>query len=136
MAARPVWANHLGMRAAEGQLGEPSLKAVRAGEKRRQQLLADMDQLAPCALSPEQHLDRLAVRAMVLAECEDFDRGIHRLDPSAIDHVFGALLHELQRGEDEPTRARRNVRALLRQTPKYCDKQCGWLIDLNVYGCG
>ena len=91
LADRPVWANHLGMRAAEGQLGEPSLKAVRAGEKRRQQLLADMDQLAPCALSPEQHLDRLAVRAMVLAECEDFDRGIHRLDPNAIDHVVWSV---------------------------------------------
>ena len=116
------------MRAAEGLLGEPSLKAIRVDEKRRQQLLADMDQLAPSALSAEQHLDRLAVRAMVLAECEDFDRGIHRLNPNAVDHVFGALLHELQRGEDEPTRARRNVRALLGQTPKYL-RQAVRLVD-------
>ena len=128
LAARPVWANHLGMRAAEGQLGEPSLKAIRADEKRRQQLLGDMDQLAPSALSAEQHLDRLAIRAMVMAECEDFDRGIHRLDPNAVDHVFGALLHELQRGEDEPTRARRNVRALLEQTPKHL-RQAARLVD-------
>ena len=34
--------------AAEG-VGEPSLKAIRVDEKRRQQLLADMDQLAPSA---------------------------------------------------------------------------------------
>ena len=78
LAARPVWANHLGVRAAEGKLGEPTLKAVRADEKRRQQFLADMDRLAPSSLSAEQHLDRLAVRAMLLAECEDFDRGIFR----------------------------------------------------------
>ena len=32
LAARPVWANHLGIRAAEGQLGEPSLKAICADE--------------------------------------------------------------------------------------------------------
>ena len=65
---------------------------------------------------------------MVLAECEDFDRGIHRLNPNAVDHVFGALLHELQQGEDEPTRARRNVRALLGQTPKYL-RQAARLVD-------
>ena len=128
LAARPVWANHLGVRAAEGKLGEPTLKAVRADEKRRQQFLADMDRLAPSSLSAEQHLDRLAVRAMLLAECEDFDRGIHRLDPNAVDHVFGALLHELQRGEDQPARARRNVRALLEQTPKYL-RQATRLVD-------
>ena len=80
------------------------------------------------ALSAEQHLDRLAVRAMLLAECEDFDRGIHRLDPDAVDHLFGALLHELQRGEDEPARARRNVRALLEQAPIYL-RQAARLVD-------
>ena len=128
LALRPVWANHLGMRAAEGLLGATSLEAIRADEKRRQQLLADMDQLTPSALSAEQHLDRMAVRAMLMAECEDFDRGIHRLDPDALDHVFGVLLHELQRGEDEPARAQRNVRALLEQTPKYL-RQAARLVD-------
>ena len=33
LAARPVWGNHLGIRAAEGKLGEPSLKAIRARRK-------------------------------------------------------------------------------------------------------
>ena len=128
LAARPVWGNHLGIRAAEGKLEEPTLKALRADEKRRQKLLTELDRLAPSALSAEQHLDRLAVRAMLLAECEDFDRGIHRLDPDAVDHLFGALLHELQRGEDEPARARRNVRALLEQAPKYL-RQAARLVD-------
>ena len=128
LAARPVWGNHLGIRATEGKLEEPTLKALRADEKRRQKLLIELDRLAPSALSAEQHLDRLAVRAMLLAECEDFDRGMHRLDPGAVDHLFGALLHELQRGEDEPARARRNVRALLEQAPKYL-RQAARLVD-------
>ena len=128
LAARPVWGNHLGIRAAEGKLEEPTLKTLRADEKRRQKLLTELDRLSPSALSAEQHLDRLAVRAMLLAECEDFDRGIHRLDPDAVDHLFGALLHELQRGEDEPARARRNVRALLEQAPIYL-RQAARLVD-------
>ena len=32
LAARPVWGNHLGIRAAEGKLEEPTLKALRADE--------------------------------------------------------------------------------------------------------
>jgi len=61
----------------------------------------------------------LALRAMLLAESEDYARGVHRLEPDAVDSVFRVLLRELQRGEDEPARAKRNVRRLLKETPKF-----------------
>ena len=119
LADNPVWANMLGLRAGEGKLGSTGLGAANRDETRRQSTLAALENLAVHELSAEQHLDRLALRAMLLAECEDFDRGVHRLEPDAVDCVFGVLLHELQRGEDEPARARRNVRGLLKETPKY-----------------
>ena len=115
----PVMANELGLRAGEGRLGEMGLGFERRQETRRQQTLAELDALSVNELSPEQHLDRLALRSMVLAECEDFDRRVHRLEPDAVDRVFGILLHELQRGEDEPARAKRNMRGVLRATPRY-----------------
>ena len=90
----PVMANELGLRAGEGQLGEMGLGFERRQEMRRQQTLADLDALQVNELSPEQHLDRLALRSMVLGECEDFDRHVHRLEPDAVDRVFGVLLHE------------------------------------------
>jgi len=33
--------------------------------------------------------------------------------------VLGILLHELQRGDDEPNRAAANLRGLLRDLPRY-----------------
>ena len=124
----PVMANELGLRAGEGRLGEMGLGFERRQETRRQQTLADLDALSVNELSPEQHLDRLALRSMVLGECEDFDRYVHRLEPDAVDRVFGILLHELQRGEDEPARAKRNMRGVLRATPRYLS-QAARMID-------
>ena len=115
----PVWANTLGLRAGEGKLGTTGLGTAKRDEAQRQSTLAKLENLAAHELSAEQHLDRLALRAMLLVECEDFERGVHRLEPDAVDSVFGVLLHELQRGEDEPARARRNVRGLLKETPRY-----------------
>ena len=89
----PVMANELGLRAGEGRLGEMGLGFERRQEMRRQQTLAELGALAVNELSSEQHLDRLALRSMVLAECEDFDRRVHRLEPDAVDRVFGSLLH-------------------------------------------
>jgi hypothetical protein len=115
----PAWANTLGLRAGEGKLGVTGLAAAKRGQKLRQRTLVKLENLAAHELSAEQHLDRLALRAMLLAECEDYERGVHRLEPDAVDCVFGMLLHELQRGEDEPARAKRNVRGLLKETPRY-----------------
>ena len=39
-----------------------------------------------------------------------------------MQHPFGILLHELQRGEDEPSRAKRNIRGILREVPIYLSK--------------
>ena len=119
LKADPLWANSLGMRQGEGKLGQTGLRAVSRDEKRRQQALLDLEKLAIHQLEPDQHLDRLAWRSMLLSECEDFARGVHAMDPSAVDDLFGVLLHELQRGEDESTRAKRNIRALLKKAPRY-----------------
>ena len=112
----PMMANELGLRSGEGQLGKMGLGFERRQEGRRQQTLANLGKLAVNELSQEQHLDRLALRSMLLAECEDYGRGQHKLEPDAVDRVFGILLHELQRGEDEPSRAKRNIRGILRES--------------------
>ena len=124
----PVWANTLGLRAGEGKLGSTGLSAAKRSEIDRKRTLDKLEQLAAHELTPEQHLDRLALRAMLLAECEDYDRGVHQLEPDAVDCLFGVLLHELQRGEDEPTRAKQNVRSLLKEAPRYLS-QSGKMID-------
>ena len=36
--------------------------------------------------------------------------------------MLNILLHELQRGDDEPRRAARNLRSLLRQAPDFLDE--------------
>ena len=82
-------------------------------------LLAKLDTIAPSALSNEQNLDRLAFRARLLRECEDFEQGRHMLDPHGLDEVFDFLLREMQRGETEPKRAAKNIRSLLSGTPRY-----------------
>ena len=38
------------------------------------------------------------------------------------DQLLNILLHELQRGDDEPRRAARNLRSLLRQAPDFLDE--------------
>jgi len=119
LADNPMYAAVVGIQNARGRLGhtDPGFEAKQ--EKRRQQTLARLDSLSPRELSREQQLDRLALRSSLLQECEDFERGRHRLNPAALDSVLNILLFELQRGEDEPTAVAANLRSLLRETPRY-----------------
>src|SRR5439155_18966900 len=86
---------------------------------RRQKALQSLETISPRELSNEQQLDRLALRNLLLREQEDFARARHTLDPNAPEQLFNILLHELQRGEDEPKRAARNLRSLLRAMPRF-----------------
>ncbi len=119
LAGNPVWANYLGLREGEGKLGRATLTHLRQQEKQRQRTLAALDALNPRELTNEQHLDRLALRSMLDRECEEFARGRHELEPDALDAVLNLLQHELQRGDDEPARAKQNLRSLLRATPRF-----------------
>ncbi|MBM3848471.1 MAG: DUF885 domain-containing protein, partial [Verrucomicrobia bacterium] len=120
--AHPVFANYCGLRSGEGRLGQASPEFEASQHRVRVKTLKSLDAINPASLSPEQHLDRLALRSQLQRECEDFDRGRHRLDPSAVDGLLSLLLHELQRSEDEPRRAADNLRSVLRQTPRYLDE--------------
>jgi hypothetical protein len=122
LADHPMMANELGLRAGEGKLGAVGMRFERQQEKRRHNALFAMEGLAVNELSAEQHLDRLSLRAQLLAGCEDYERGAHALEPDGVDAVFGILLHELQRGEDEPQRARRNIRGILKEAPDYLER--------------
>ena len=113
----PVWANMSGLRCGEGRFNDPTMAGHKERGQLRQKTLKALDGVAVQGLTGDQHLDRLALRSKLLAECEDFDRGIHELDPGAVDEFFGILLHELQRGEDAPRRARMNIRQLLKKAP-------------------
>jgi uncharacterized protein (DUF885 family) len=42
--------------------------------------------------------------------------------------VFGILLHELQRGEDEPARAKRNIRGILSEAPGFFARAAGMVV--------
>ncbi len=119
LAEHPVAAAYAGIREAEGKLGRAHLAHEQRWQTRRQRTLAALDSFSPRLLSNEQHLDRMALRSQLLRECEDFARGRHALDPGALDSVLGILLHELQRGEDEPGRAAANLRSLLREMPRH-----------------
>jgi uncharacterized protein (DUF885 family) len=119
LADYPILATTAGVRAGEGHLGRATPQFLRRRETQRQAALRALDDLSPRDLSREQHLDRLALRALLLGECEDFARQRSALDPRAPQQVLGILLHELQRGDDEPARAAANLRSLLRQTPRY-----------------
>ncbi len=117
-----------GLKAGEGRLGEATLEFEQRQERRRQEALRALDTLTPRELSNEQQLDRLALRSLLLREAEDFARGYHTLNPTAPEQLLNICLHELQRGDDEPKRAARNLRSLLRETPRYLDEAAG-LID-------
>lgn len=119
LAADPVAANFAGLRAGEGRLGHSNRPHEEAGQRRRLKTLRALDQVCMRELTREQHLDRLALRSHLLHGAEDFDRGRHTLDPDAIDHILNVIFHELQRGDDEPARAARNLRSLLREVPDY-----------------
>ncbi|HWN96250.1 MAG TPA: DUF885 domain-containing protein [Methylomirabilota bacterium] len=119
LAEHPIAAAHAGRRDGEGKLGRAHLRHEQSWERRRQRALAMLDSISPRSLSNEQQLDRLALRSELLRESEDFARGRSSLDPRALDALLGILLHELQRGGDEPKRAAANIRGLLRDTPDY-----------------
>ncbi|MBI4661427.1 MAG: DUF885 family protein [Verrucomicrobia bacterium] len=118
----PTYATLVGLKDGEGKVGRAGLDFELKQERRRRRTLAALDAVSPRDLSNEQHLDRLALRARLLRECEDFQRGRHRLDPNALDHLLNVLLHELIRGEDEPARAARNLRSLLDKASGYLDE--------------
>lgn len=128
LAENPTYAAYAGIQSARGKLGPATLAHEKRWHQLRLKALADLESLSPRELSNEQHLDRLAFRSQLLRECEDFELRRHTLDPGALDHVLNILLHELQRSEEEPRRVARNLRSLLRQTPRYL-KDAAALID-------
>jgi len=109
----------VGLRDGEGKLGRLSLEFHRKRERERQSALRALEGVSPRELASEQQLDRLALRSLLLKECEDYARGRHTLEPNAPDQLLNILLHELMRGDDEPARAACNLRALLRQAPDF-----------------
>jgi uncharacterized protein (DUF885 family) len=111
-----------GLREGEGKLGRLSLEFHRKRERERQFALRALEGISPRELSNEQQLDRLALRSLLLKECEDYARGRHALEPNAPDLLLNILLHELLRGDEEPTRAVRNLRSLLKQAPDFLDE--------------
>lgn len=115
----PVMATYAGLREGEGKLGCATPRHEATEEERRRRTLRDLEQINPRELTNEQQLDRLALRAQLLEDCEDFTRGRHTLEPDALDTVLSILLHELQRGDEEPRRAAANIRSLLRETPRH-----------------
>jgi uncharacterized protein (DUF885 family) len=119
LADQPVYATVAGLRDGEGRLGRATTAHVERQEHRRRRALTELDAINPRELSNDQHLDRLAFRSLLLRECEDHARRFHRMHPGALEGVLNILLHELQRGDDEPVRAARNLRGLLRETPRF-----------------
>ncbi len=115
----PIAANFAGLKQGEGKLGKTSLVHERRQHTRRLNTLRDLDLIPMRDLSREQHLDRLALQSHLLHDCEEFSRDRHALDPDSIEEVLNVLFHELQRGDDEPSRAADNLRSLLKKTPRY-----------------
>lgn len=119
---RRLYATVIGIRSAEGKLGELSTRFHAKRERERRHALRLLEKVSPRELTSEQHLDRLALRAMLLKECEDLARGRHGLEPNAPEQVLNILLHELMRGDDEPRRVACNLRSLLKQAPDFLDE--------------
>src|SRR3974377_1872982 len=111
-----------GLRDGEGKLGRLTLDFQQKRERERQSALRALEGVSPRELSAEQQLDRLALRSLLLKECEDYARSRHELEPGAPDQLLNILLHELQRGDDEPRRAARNLRSLLHQAPDFLEE--------------
>lgn len=118
----PLLATYSGLTTGEGRLGREGLTFEQREERRRRRTLTALDGINPQELTSDQQLDRLALRAQLLEEREDFARNRHGLEPDAPEAVLNILLHELQRGDDEPVRAARNIRSLLKQAPAYLDE--------------
>jgi uncharacterized protein (DUF885 family) len=118
----PIYATVVGLKDGEGKL-DHATPAFQAGQhSRRLRTLEALSQTSPRDLAGEQHLDRLALQSELLRECEEFTRGRHSLEPDAPERVLNILLHELIRGDDEPGRAARNIRSLLKQVPRFLDE--------------
>jgi uncharacterized protein (DUF885 family) len=111
-----------GLRDGEGKLGRLSVEFHQKRERERQATLRALEGVSPRELTNEQHLDRLALRSLLLKECEDYARGRYTLEPNAPDQLLNILLHELLRGDDEPARAARNLRSLLKRAPDFLDE--------------
>ena len=94
-----------GLSSGEGKLGRMTLEHQGRRERERQAALRALEGVSPRELSSEQQLDRLALRSLLLKECEDYARGRHALEPNAPAQLLDILLHELMRGDDEPQRA-------------------------------
>ncbi len=121
-------ATYTGLMSGEGRLDPASLKSAEREQARRQKALRELESISPGDLTPEQHLDRLALSNMLLKEVHDFSRARHTMDPSAPDQFMSILRHEVQRGEDEPKRAAANLVSLLRDAPHFLDEAAS-LID-------
>lgn len=119
LAENPLWATYVGIPDGEGRLGRATAEQESRKERRRQTALRALEQINPRELTAEQQLDRLALQSLLLHESEDFARGRHTLEPNTPEQLFNILLHELQRGEDHPARAARNLRSLLRAAPRF-----------------
>jgi uncharacterized protein (DUF885 family) len=115
----PTFAAVQGIRAAEGRLGELDHRFHAWRERARRAALRELDAISPRDLSNEQQLDRLALRSLLLRECEDFARRRHTLEPDAPRQLLDILFHELLRGDDAPERAARNLRSLLKEAPDF-----------------
>jgi uncharacterized protein (DUF885 family) len=110
----PASAAQAGLREGEGKLGRATPDFLENEERGRRATLRDLEQISPRDLSSEQHLDRLALRAKLNRECEDFERKRFKAEPAAPEFFFSCLVHELQRIEREPARAVSNLVSLLR----------------------
>src|ERR1051325_10790568 len=113
---------YAGVRDGEGKLGHLTADFHKKRERERQSTLRAMENISPGELSNEQQLDRLALRSHLLKECEDYARGRHALEPNAPDHLLNIFLHEWMRGDDEPARAAKNLRSLVKQAPDFLDE--------------
>src|SRR2546423_227173 len=111
-----------GLRSGEGKLEQWNPRFLKSRETERQKALRALEAISPRELSNEQHLDRLALRNQLLKESEDYARRRHELEPNAPDLLLHLLLHELMRADDEPARAARNLRALLKRAPDFLDE--------------
>lgn len=119
LAEDPVQATLCGLRHGEGRLGHATPDQEQRNERRRRKTLAALDRINPRALTPDQHLDRKAIRSLLLHGVEDHARCRHHLDPGALDSILNILLHELQRGEKDAARSSENLRQLLRAIPEH-----------------
>ena len=115
-------AAYAGLRSGEGKLGRAGIDFHRNRERARRHALRSLENISPLELTNEQQIDRLALRAQLLKESEDYARGRHTLEPNAPEQLLNILLHELLRGDDVPKRAAENLRSLLRAAPDFLEE--------------